>query len=65
MSDAARAAFEREPAMSFLFAIVQLVSFGFADLEPAERPTIAVSSSERPDLIDRAIVNACAGLGCR
>ena len=60
-----RGADERETAMSFLFALLQLVSFGFADLEPAERPTLAVSTTERSDLLERPIVTPCTGNGCR
>jgi len=60
-----RGADERETAMSFLFALLQLVSFGFADLEPAERPTLAESTTERSDLLQRPIVNPCAGTSCR
>jgi hypothetical protein len=51
--------------MSFLFALLQLVSFGFADLEAAERPTLAESTTERSDLLQRPIVTPCAGNGCR
>jgi hypothetical protein len=53
--------------MSFLFALLQLVSFASADLEPTDPPSFTVQEeASKPTLSsDRPLRNPCASLGCR
>ena len=65
-----RAADERETAMSFLFALLQLASFSsIDDTTVVDRDIradpIELSTPSRSSLLQRPIVTPCAGNGCR
>ncbi len=67
-----RGADERETAMSFLFALLQLASFASIDSEDPvfvardhRAQGIEAAAPTRSDLLQRPIVTPCAGNSCR